>query len=91
MRAYQSSIIRDDQYMIVIAGDVWVITGDDKMSAGHEYVGEFIRSLMYEAQPIDPKNLPITVIETAQLIALEYYAADWRDFRPYPNQKEDTP
>lgn len=80
MEVYKSKDSQYDQFTIVIAGDAWLITGDDKTTAEWEYIGEFIRSLMYEATQINPREVPASVVETAKLIALEYYAADWQNF-----------
>ena len=86
MRAYRSCDLRYDQYLIVIAGDVWRISGDEKGADGGEYIGEFTGKIMYDAVQIDSRDIPKTVIETAQLIAMECYAEDWRDFSPYPHK-----
>lgn len=80
IRAFRSPNTTYDQYLIVIAGDAWRITGDDKMVAEHKYVGVFARDLMYEATQIDPKDVPNSVAETAKLIAMECYAPDWYEF-----------
>ena len=80
MRAYKNSTLDYDQYLIVIAGDVWRITGDDKTVAEWKYVGEFTGPLMYDAVQIDPDSVPISVRETTLLIAMDMYAADWHGF-----------
>jgi len=89
IRAFKSSDLQYDQYLIVIAGDVWLITGDDKVTAEWKYFGEYTtRSLEsgitqinpHEMTQIKPKGVPNSVAETAKLIAMEMYAADWRDF-----------
>lgn len=93
MRAYKSKALQYDQYLIVIAGDVWLVTGDDKASLDGKYIGEYNSRLMYEgafvydATQIKPEDVPLPVVETAQLIAMECYAEDWRDFSPYQSKK----
>ena len=83
IRAYRSANLTYDQYLIVIAGDVWRITGDEKMTAEWKYISEFRGELMYTATQIGPGDIPSNVAETAKLIAMEYYAEDWKDFSPY--------
>ena len=80
MRAFKAKGTQYDEYLIVIAGDAWRITGDDKMVAEWKYIGEFTGPLMYEATQINPDGVPVSVRETAQLIAMDMYAADWYDF-----------
>ena len=80
MRAFKAKGTQYDEYLIVIAGDAWRITGDDKMVAEWKYVGEFTGPLMYDAVQIDPDSVPISVRETTLLIAMDMYAADWHGF-----------
>ncbi|KKM93316.1 hypothetical protein LCGC14_1209680 [marine sediment metagenome] len=80
MRAFKAKGTQYDEYLIVIAGDAWRITGDDKTVAEWKYVGEFTGPLMYDAVQIDPDSVPISVRETTLLIAMDMYAADWHGF-----------